>query len=768
MAQNIDVSIIPQSYLPEIKVSENDDSLRVIRVSIIDENGEAYQIPSGVTATFAGTKPSGLGFTVPCTIDGSAVQFVMEDTVCNEAGRFPAEIRLINGEARIGTCNVLMSVEPNPHPDDTTDGDREPLVNEITALLHAIEEQAEQVAEDTRIVEQAMDAWTNMSATAETLPAGSDATADYNEGVLSLGIPTGPQGAQGPQGDPGATGATPDLQIGTVETLDPGEDATATITGTPEQPILSLGIPQGEKGDPGDVSMEQLLALAVYDEASGELASFPDGSDGLPMKSIKVSLEPKQDLHGYDKPWVGGAGKNLFENNLYYVGYSSQLWENGFNSVNVLQDNNGFKTTVNVSYGFGAYIGYLNAGVTYTVSFSQTGIAEWQTFKVRKTSTNQLSKTSGVSATSLADKAITTGANYLTFTTDESCHYWLGLYDASAGSAHEQALSNVQLELGSSATAYEPYSNICPITGWDEVNTVVCGKNLLNRETEENGYINASGAIQTDGVSVHSAPMIVAEGEKYTFSGKVPTTSTSGNKRVHGYDESGNWIQQLGYQAVASGASYAITVTIPSGVKYAKVSHFSAETDCQFETSATATDYEPYQGQTYTATLPQTVYGGTVDLVSGEVVIDRAMVLIKNLTWIRNTTSYPATPYFYTTISGGRGGEAKLPLLLSSAYRTGTNQYERADGIITNANYHVANILEINVFDSQHASISLSNFLEEMGDEQIVYPLATPTITQLTPTEVDTILGQNNVCGDGDVYVKYVADTKLYILKVVQ
>ena len=78
MAQNIDVSIIPQSYLPEIKVSENDDSLRVIRVSIIDENGEACQIPSGVTATFAGTKPSGLGFTVPCTIDGSAVQFVMQ------------------------------------------------------------------------------------------------------------------------------------------------------------------------------------------------------------------------------------------------------------------------------------------------------------------------------------------------------------------------------------------------------------------------------------------------------------------------------------------------------------------------------------------------------------------------------------------------------------------------------------------------------------------------------------------------------------------
>lgn len=305
----------------------------------------------------------------------------------------------------------------------------------------------------------------------------------------------------------------------------------------------------------------------------------------------------------------------------------------------------------------------------------------------------------------------------------------------------EQYVSTGIVPVGHEST----YSLVCPIYGHDEVTVEMVGKNLLDRETEENGYINASGAIQTDGVSVHSAPMIVAEGEKYTFSGKVPTTSTSGNKRVHGYDESGNWIQQLAYQAVASGASYVITVTIPSGVKYAKVSHFSAETDCQFEKSATATDYEPYQGNTITTTLPQTVYGGTLDVVTGELVVDRAMALIKNLTWIRNMTSYPATPYFYTTISGGRGGESRQPLLLSSAYRTGASTYERADGIITNANYHLANILEINVFDSQHASVSLANFLEEMGDEQIVYPLATPQTYQLTPQQLETLKGLNKI-----------------------
>lgn len=124
MAQELNVSIIPQSYLPEIRVSENDNTLRIITVNVVNEDGSPYEIPAGATATFAGTKPSGLGFTAECTIEDSAVTFVVTDTMSNEAGRFPAEIRFMDGEDRIGTCNVLMRVEPNPHPDDTTDGDR--------------------------------------------------------------------------------------------------------------------------------------------------------------------------------------------------------------------------------------------------------------------------------------------------------------------------------------------------------------------------------------------------------------------------------------------------------------------------------------------------------------------------------------------------------------------------------------------------------------------------------------------------------------------
>ena len=58
----------------------------------------------------------------------------------------------------------------------------------------------------------------------------------------------GPIGATGPQGNPGAT---PTITVGSVTTLDPGQDATAEITGKTPNLVLSLGIPQGQPGQDG-------------------------------------------------------------------------------------------------------------------------------------------------------------------------------------------------------------------------------------------------------------------------------------------------------------------------------------------------------------------------------------------------------------------------------------------------------------------------------------------------------------------------------------
>ncbi|MBR2716201.1 MAG: hypothetical protein IKD79_00505 [Oscillospiraceae bacterium] len=47
---------------------------------------------------------------------------------------------------------------------------------------------------------------------------------------------------------------------------------------------------------------------------------------------------------------------------------------------------------------------------------------------------------------------------------------------------------------------------------------------------------------------------------------------------------------------------------------------------------------------------------------------------------------------------------------------------------------------------------------------QVFYELDTPIAYQLTPTEIKTLLGVNNIWADtGDVEVTYRADTKLYI-----
>ena len=71
----------------------------------------------------------------------------------------------------------------------------------------------------------------------------------------------------GAKGDPGEIGATPNIQIGTVQTLEPGQQATASMTGTPENPILNIGIPKGEKGDPGESSEGDPYTLPIMSSA---------------------------------------------------------------------------------------------------------------------------------------------------------------------------------------------------------------------------------------------------------------------------------------------------------------------------------------------------------------------------------------------------------------------------------------------------------------------------------------------------------------------
>ena len=78
------------------------------------------------------------------------------------------------------------------------------------------------------------------------------------------------------KGDNGDTGATPNLQIGTVETLESGSSATASITGTTENPLLNLGIPRGEGGTGGSEKEWKLLKDLTLTETVSAITEIFD------------------------------------------------------------------------------------------------------------------------------------------------------------------------------------------------------------------------------------------------------------------------------------------------------------------------------------------------------------------------------------------------------------------------------------------------------------------------------------------------------------
>ena len=88
----------------------------------------------------------------------------------------------------------------------------------------------------------------------------------------------------------GPAGTTPDIQIGTVDTLEPGSDATATITGTPESPRLNLRIPRGQNGKTPEKGIDYFTDEEIQSIASQAAALVP-GENSEPAELLNVTVE---------------------------------------------------------------------------------------------------------------------------------------------------------------------------------------------------------------------------------------------------------------------------------------------------------------------------------------------------------------------------------------------------------------------------------------------------------------------------------------------
>lgn len=107
---------------------------------------------------------------------------------------------------------------------------------------------------------------------------------------------------QGPQGDKGDPGDNATINVGAVTTLEPGQEATVTNTGSETNAVLAFGIPKGDKGDKGDNATIAIGTVTTL-EPSQNATVQNTGSDTNAVLSFGI---PKGDKG--DKGDIGPQG----------------------------------------------------------------------------------------------------------------------------------------------------------------------------------------------------------------------------------------------------------------------------------------------------------------------------------------------------------------------------------------------------------------------------------------------------------------------------
>jgi len=273
-------------------------------------------------------------------------------------------------------------------------------------------------------------------------------------------------------------------------------------------------------------------------------------------------------------------------------------------------------------------------------------------------------------------------------------------------------------------------SNVRPITGWTEANLDVKGANIVNvlsldghtsgtynnvDYTVSNGVVTLNGQCSASGNINITTTLYLKGGQKYSMcdfaEGTFPSNSSA---RLQLYKANAIDINTLNNSAsnyVVSGTcqmstNVTLRIRVASGHNYS---------NCKLKPmiavgEVSAMDYATYQGNTYNIEFPSeagTVYGGTLDVINGVLMVTDGYIASYN-------------------------GETLPSTWISSmdVYAEGTTPTTGAE---------------------------------------VVYKLATPQTYNLTPTEVKTLLGINNIFADcGDVDVEYVRDATLIINKLLE
>lgn len=159
-------------------------------------------------------------------------------------------------------------------------------------------------------------------------------------------------------------------------------------------------------------------------------------------------------------------------------------------------------------------------------------------------------------------------------------------------------LSNIQLEAGSTATTYEPYSAGAPSPSPDYPQEIeVCrGRNLLDESAlvSPGGIDSATGEDATATTYMRSSFIAVEQAAHYLTFTREATSSNVGCN-AYWYDSSKVFIS---VQTLISGSKvagdYSVAVTPPSGAAFVRITLSLTATNIQLELGSTPTPYVPY------------------------------------------------------------------------------------------------------------------------------------------------------------------------------
>lgn len=319
-------------------------------------------------------------------------------------------------------------------------------------------------------------------------------------------------------------------------------------------------------------------------------------------------------------------------------------------------------------------------------------------------------------------------------------------------------------------------SNVRAISGWTEANIYRFGKNIFSSPNAENDTVEKESTPYYGTIFPYSLPQTTV-----TISAVVSTDAPNATQcRIALRNATGGAVMNT-YLPVSAPNRSSVTINLTSYEKVDRIYWYSAAatsdtnsatfTDIQIEIGSTATAYEPHNVTTYPVFFGSsagTVYGGTLDVTTGMLTVDKAIVTYDGTTTvltgkINNQNVFYAPRQACALLSDYRGEmySDRMPTLKDRTYLNGVVGVSGATSTAAQGYLYISN-------GDESTTVTEMNTWLITNPVTIVYPLATPITYQLTPTEVASLLGNNNIWSDtGSVAsCEYRADTKLYLEKL--